>query len=156
MMVNTSQAMPMMIHSGIAITSPMPRVSTASRNSTKNAMPTVMLKLSASLPWSSTNGIVSFLTSQMISGPMKQPMLPAQPEVRMPPTSADRCANIAHWRSSAPGVPDATGGGSGGGVAVSLESVMVAPCSRGEGGPAAPAQSEDTSVPPVQGHSDAG
>src|SRR3546814_7825586 len=90
MMVNTSQAMPMMIHSGIAITSPMPRVSTASRNSTKNAMPTVMLKLSASLPWSSTNGIVSFLTSQMISGPMKQPMLPAQPEVRMPPTSADR------------------------------------------------------------------
>src|SRR3546814_4546174 len=74
-------------------------------------MPTVKLKLSASWPWSSTNGIASFLTSQMISGPMKQPMLPAQPEVRMPPTSADRCANIAHWRSSAPGVPDATGGG---------------------------------------------
>src|SRR3546814_9933777 len=87
---------------------------------------------------------------------MKQPILPAQPEVRMPPTSADRCANIAHWRSSAPGVPDATGGGSGGGVAVSLESVMVAPCSRGEGGPAAPTQPEDTSVPPVQGHRDAG
>src|SRR3546814_12381807 len=86
---------------------------------------------------------------------MKQPILPAQPEVRMPPTSADRCANIAHWRSSAPGVPDATGGGSGGGVAVSLESVMVAPCSRGEGGPAAPTQPEDTAVPPVQGHRDA-
>src|SRR3546814_2315629 len=119
-------------------------------------MPTVKLKLSASWPWSSTNGIVSFLTSQMISGPMKQPMLPAQPEVRMPPTSADRCANIAHWRSSAPGVPDATGGGSGGGVAASVESVVVAPCSRGEGGPAAPTQSEATSVPPVQGHRDAG
>src|SRR3546814_14957074 len=92
----------------------------------------------------------------MISGPMKQPMLPAQPEVRMPPTSADRCANIAHWRSPAPGVPDATGGGSGGGVAVSLESVMVAPCSRGEGGPAAPHQSEGTSVPAVQGPPHAG
>src|SRR5690606_10175649 len=70
-------------------------------------------------------GRVSFFTSQMISGPMKQPMLPAQPDVRMPPTSAERCANIAHWRSSAPG-PSADGGTGGGwGGAVSLKSVIV-------------------------------
>src|SRR3546814_15938981 len=87
---------------------------------------------------------------------MKQPWLTAQPEVMMPPARPNSCAKYAPWRSSAPGVPDATGGGSGGGVAVSLESVMVAPCSRGEGGPAAPTQPEDTSVPPVQGHRDAG
>src|SRR3546814_12826289 len=67
-------------------------------------------------------------------------------EMRISDWSSDVCSSDL----------DATGGGSGGGVAVSLESVMVAPCSRGEGGPAAPTQPEDTSVPPVQGHRDAG
>src|SRR6185312_11559425 len=52
--------------------------------------------------------MVSFFTSQMISGPMNQPQPPIQPVTR-PPSSADKCANIAHWRSSAVGAP--AGGG---------------------------------------------
>ena len=55
-----------------------------------------MLKFSASLPWSLTNGMVSFFTSQMISGPMKQPQPPPNAPVSRPPSSADKCANIAH------------------------------------------------------------
>ena len=66
-------------------------------------MATVILKLSASLAWSLTKGMLSLLTSQITKGPMKQPMLPAQPEVRMPPISADKCANSAHCFSSALG-----------------------------------------------------
>src|SRR5574337_358784 len=52
--------------------------------------------------------MVSFFTSQMISGPRNQPQPPTQPVTR-PPSSADRCANMAHWRSSVLGVP--AGGG---------------------------------------------
>ena len=51
----------------------MPNVSTTSRNNAAPTMASVMLKFSASLPWSATNGMVSFLISQMISGPRKQP-----------------------------------------------------------------------------------
>src|SRR5690606_20131750 len=73
---------------------------------------TVMLKLSASLAWSSTKGMVSFFISQITNGPTKQPMLPAQPAVTRPPTIADRCANIAHCRCSA-GMPPSTLAGAG-------------------------------------------
>src|SRR6185312_6205413 len=53
--------------------------------------------------------MVSFFTSQMISGPRNQPQPPTQPVTR-PPSSADRCANMAHWRSSAVGTPAGGGG----------------------------------------------
>src|SRR5690606_21983783 len=104
MMVNTSQASPTRIISGPVSRMPIPSVSRVSTNSTKKMIATVMLKFSASLAWSSTKDMVSFFMSQITSGPMKQPMLPAQPAVTMPPASADRCANMAHWRSSA-GMP---------------------------------------------------
>src|SRR6185437_1677232 len=123
MMVNTSQPMPMMIHSGIAMIRPMPNVITDNRNSTTNAIATVMLKFSASLPWSLTNGMVSFLTSQITSGPMKQPQPPPQTPVSSAPNSADRWANIAHCRSSADGAP-AMGSLGGGGTTDSGGTLM--------------------------------
>src|SRR5690348_227829 len=109
MMMNTSAAMPMMIINGPAIRKPMPSVAKPRIIRITKMIATVMLKFSASLAWSFTNGMVSFFTSQMISGPMNQPQPPIQPVTR-PPSSADKCANIAHWRSSAVGAPAGGGG----------------------------------------------
>src|SRR4051812_29444408 len=72
---------------------------------TSAAMAAVIWKLSASLPWSSTNGISFFLICQITSGPM------IEPNGMMQPASADRWANIAHCFSSALGVPSGAGGG---------------------------------------------
>jgi hypothetical protein len=95
MMVNTSQPIQTTTASGQAMITPRPKVTMVSSNSTNRMMATVMLKFSASLPWSSTKGMVSFFTSQMISGPMKQPQ-PNHTLVSTAPASADKCANIAH------------------------------------------------------------
>src|SRR5688572_3595022 len=111
MMTNTSAVTPMISISGTVSNAPTPRVMTVRTISARKAMETVMAKLSASFAWSLTKGMVSFFISQMTSGPMKKPMLPAQPDVRMPPRSADRWANIAHCRSSALEAPAGAAGG---------------------------------------------
>ena len=80
-------------------------VNTVTRISTMLAISRVMLKFSASLAWSAAKGRVSFLISQMISGPT---MLPMPPVNR--PASEDRWPNRPHWRSSALGVPEGAGG----------------------------------------------
>src|SRR5690348_5629641 len=108
-MMNTSAAMPMMIISGNASRKPTPRVAKPRIVRITKMIAIVMLKFSASLAWSFTNGMESFFTSQMISGPRNQPQPPIQP-VTKAPSKADRCANMAHWRSSAVGGAPAGGG----------------------------------------------
>src|SRR5699024_2268233 len=74
------------------------------------------LKLSASLPWSSTKGMVSFLISQTISGPMKQPQPPPMAPVTRAPSRADRWASMPQVLASAGTalVPGSAAGGGGG------------------------------------------
>src|SRR5690606_37617096 len=157
--MNTSAARPTSSMTGTAIRKPMPSVKIPSRSRISMIADRVMLKFSASLAWSSTKGMVSRFISQMISGPRKQPMLKAQPAVTRPPSRADRCANIAHCRSSAE-IPLAGVSGGGGGGAWTVGSSVISLPSRpvdganGRAPPHAPDSipSFDRSIRPRHGH----
>jgi hypothetical protein len=131
--ISTRATIPMMNISGNVSTAPMNSVSTVRIHRIRKIAEMVMLKFSASLAWSSTKGIVSFLTSQITSGPMNEPQPPNAP-VNSAPAIADRCANIAHCRCSALGASEGGGGaGAGGGVIASLGSDIGIPLGDGAG-----------------------
>jgi len=119
--VNTNHQMNSAKPAGTAMIKPMPSVKIASKHNASPAIMTVMLKFSASLPWSSTKVEPSRLNSQTSSGPAMMPM-PVTKAVNV-----DKCANNAQVRSSVDGVPDEGNGGGVGGVMASVSLIIFPP-----------------------------
>src|SRR3546814_15977773 len=73
-MVTINQTRPITIQSGTTTTKPSPSVTSANTHNETQTMNTVILKFSASLPWSSTNGMSSRLISPTTNGPSTKPI----------------------------------------------------------------------------------